>query len=186
MIYLRGHPSDYDHWRQIGCVGWAWDDVLAYFKRAEDFHAPGNGALHGFGGPLAVSEQAERNELTEMFIAACQEAGIPFNPDLNGSDIRGCGYFPATIRGNERGSTARAYLTPAMHRPNLKVVTKATVTRLTIERGRVVGADYVHRGKKPSCARRVRNGPLRGRDWIAASAAAVRHRPAGMSASGWS
>jgi len=147
MIYLRGHPSDYDHWRQLGCAGWGWNDVLPYFKRAEAFHAGGEAAIHGTDGPLEINEQSERYALTEMFLAACQQAGLPFNVDLNGRDIEGCGYFPATISGNERGSTARAYLRPARTRSNLTVVTGATATGLAIEGRRVTGVDYVVGGQ---------------------------------------
>jgi choline dehydrogenase len=106
MIYLRGEPSDYDHCCQLGCTGWSWIDVLPYFRRAEAFHVQGDPELHGGDGPLAINAQHQRYALTEMFLAACQDAGIPFNSDLNGAAIAGCGYFLATIDGNARCSTA--------------------------------------------------------------------------------
>lgn len=159
MIYLRGEPSDYDHWRQLGCAGWSWTDVLPYFRRAEAFHVQGDPELHGSDGPLAINAQAQRYTLSEVFLAACQEAGIPFNSDLNGANIAGCGYFPATIDSNRRGSTAQAYLHPATARPNLTVVSNALVTRLVVERGRVTGVDYVVRGTSHS-ARAMRETVL--------------------------
>ena len=146
MIYLRGHPSDYDCWRQLGCDGWSWEGVLPYFKRSEGNRIH-NGALHGKSGPFVVDVQSERYQLTDTFMQACQDNGIPFNADLNGADIEGCGYFPATIDGNERCSTARAYLRPAMDRPNLTVITGAATTKIVVEGTSVVGVDYLVRGQ---------------------------------------
>jgi len=146
MIYLRGHPSDYYHWRQLGCEGWSWEDVLPFFKRSEQNRVNAND-LHGDDGPLVVNDQSERYQLTETFLQACQQKGIPFNPDLNGAEIEGCGYFPATIDSNVRGSTARAYLRPARSRPNLTVTTGATITKIVIESGRAVGVQFLERGQ---------------------------------------
>ncbi|WP_165784462.1 GMC family oxidoreductase [Zhengella mangrovi] len=146
MIYLRGHPSDYDTWQQLGATGWGWQDVLPYFRKAENWQAQGESGLHGYDGPLTVTEQAERSPLTAIFLAGCQQAGIPFNPDLNGSDIDGCGYFPATLRDNARGSTARTYLGAAVGRANLTVVTGATALRLVLDGSRILGIDYLTGG----------------------------------------
>ncbi len=146
MIYLRGHPSDYDNWQQLGASGWGWTDVLPYFRKAENWNVPGDASLHGDAGPLKVTAQAERSPLTETFIAACKEAGIPFNEDLNGQETEGCGYFPATLLNNARGSTARTYLKAAQERANLTIVTGATVLRLVIDGHRVLGVDYIARG----------------------------------------
>ncbi len=146
MIYLRGHPSDYDHWRQLGCTGWSWQDVLPYFKRSERNRIH-DGPLHGTDGPIAVNEQSERYQLTEIFLQACQEKGIPFNSDLNGLSNDGCGYFPATIDQNERCGSARAYLHPAQGRPNLTVVTGATTTGLVLGGTKVMGVDFLVRGQ---------------------------------------
>ncbi|MGR3495644.1 GMC family oxidoreductase [Citreimonas sp.] len=143
MIYLRGHPSDYNTWQQLGATGWGWDDVLPYFRKAENWQGPGQAELHGDAGPLTVTEQPERSPLTEVFLAACQQACIPFNDDLNGQDIDGCGYFPATLHQNQRGSTARTYLRTAIDRENLTVVTGATVLRLVLDGHRVSGIDYL-------------------------------------------
>ena len=146
MIYLRGHPSDYDMWRQLGATGWGWDDVLPYFRKAENWQGSGQSDLHGDGGPLTVTEQTERSPLTGVFLAACQQADIPFNEDLNGLEIEGCGYFPATLYQNQRGSTARTYLKSALDRENLTIVTGATVLRLNLDGHRVLGVDYLARG----------------------------------------
>ena len=146
MINLRGHPSDYDHWRQLGCEGWAWDDVLHYFKRSEGNRVHSD-ELHGTSGPMIVDEQSERSPLTKIFIDACQDTGIPFNPDLNGAEIEGCGYFPATLDNNERCSTAKAYLKPAKGRENLTIESGATVTRIVLKGNHAVGVDYFQRGQ---------------------------------------
>ncbi|PWJ10497.1 GMC family oxidoreductase [Jannaschia seohaensis] len=147
MIYLRGHRSDYDTWQQLGATGWGWDDVLPFFRKAENWQAPGESDLHGDAGPLSVTEQTERSPLTETFLAACQQAGIPFNPDLNGGEIDGCGYFPATLKDNARGSTARTYLRGAEDRANLTIVTGATALRLVFDGPRVAGLDYLVAGE---------------------------------------
>ncbi len=146
MIYLRGHPSDYDQWRQLGCEGWSWNDVLPYFKRSEDNRTHVDD-LHGQDGPIVVDRQSELNELTDIFLEACQDTGIPFNDDLNGSHLDGCGYFPATLKNNERCSSAVAYLQPAISRKNLTVLSSATVLRIAIENGRATCVDYLRHGQ---------------------------------------
>lgn len=151
MIYLRGHPSDYDHWRQLGCHGWSWSDILPYFKRSEG-NRTHKDELHGIDGPLVVDFQHERHELSNTFIDACQDIGIPFNPDLNGATIEGCGYFPATLKNNERCSPAAAYLKPAKDRENLTIVSGATVMRIVFEGERAAGVDYLWRGQSRHAA----------------------------------
>ncbi len=143
MIYLRGHPKDYDDWAQMGATGWDWAGVLPYFKRAENWQVAGAVENHGHGGPLTVTEPGERSPLTETFLAACQQAGIPFNPDLNGTEIDGCGYFPATLQNGRRGSTAQTYLAPASSRENLRIVADATVLSLQLDGTRVTGVNYL-------------------------------------------
>ncbi|NNL73979.1 MAG: choline dehydrogenase [Silicimonas sp.] len=152
MIYLRGHPTDYNTWSQMGATGWAWDDVLPYFKRAENWQVEGDLSIHGNSGPLTITEPGERSPLTEIFIEACQQAGIPFNSDLNGKDLDGCGYFPATLQGSRRGSTAQTYLAAAMERPNLTIVTEATVMSLRLVGNRVDGVSYFSGGQMRSAA----------------------------------
>jgi choline dehydrogenase len=154
MIYMRGQARDYDRWRQMGNQGWAWDDVLPYFRRAEDF-ARGADAFHGAGGPLAVSEAVCRFELCDAFIAAAEQAGIPRNPDYNGAVQEGCGYFQLTVRNGRRCSAAVAYLRPARRRPNLRVETDALACRVLLDGRRAVGVAY-RKGGKPHEARAAR------------------------------
>ena len=147
MIYLRGHPTDYNMWQQMGASGWGWEDVLPYFKKAENWQVEGESSIHGYSGPLTVTKPGERSPLTEVFIEACQQAEVPFNPDLNGTDIDGCGYFPATLQDSRRGSTAQTYLAAAMERSNLTVVTGATVLSLQLQGTRVEGVNYLAGGQ---------------------------------------
>ncbi|MEO0620348.1 MAG: choline dehydrogenase [Pseudomonadota bacterium] len=141
LVYMRGQAADYDLWRQLGNTGWAYDDVLPYFKRAED-QANGADAWHGVGGPLAVSDPTFHHPLADAFIAAAEENGLPRNSDFNGADQEGAGYFQTTARNGLRCSAATAYLKPARRRANVRVVTGAHVQRIVFEDGRAVGVDY--------------------------------------------
>jgi choline dehydrogenase len=141
MVYIRGNHADYDEWRQRGCTGWDWESVLPYFKKAEH-QARGADAYHGVGGPLRVSDQPRRFELADAVLSACEQAGIPRNPDFNGVQQEGCGYYQTTTGDRRRWSSARAYLRPAEGRANLVVRTGAQATRLIIEGNRVVGIEY--------------------------------------------
>jgi choline dehydrogenase len=138
MIYMRGSPLDYDGWRQSGCDGWAWDDVLPYFKKAED-QARGPDAYHGVGGPQTVSDPPAPHELADAFIAAGVQAGLPRNSDFNGATQEGVGYFQTTTRNKRRWSTAQGYLRPARGRTNLRIVTNAQVDRIIVENKVAVG-----------------------------------------------
>jgi choline dehydrogenase len=140
LIYIRGQAEDFDHWRQLGNVGWSWDDVLPYFKRAE-CQERGADAYHGGDGPLPVSNQAP-HELCEAFVAAAQQVGIPRNDDFNGASQEGAGYFQTTARRGRRWSTAVAYLRPARKRPNLAVVTRALTRRILFEGRRAIGVAF--------------------------------------------
>lgn len=141
MVYMRGHARDYDLWRQMGCTGWGYEDVLPYFKRSED-QQRGTDEFHGVGGPLSVSDQYGRSAIADAIIRAAQEAGIPFTPDFNGAQQEGAGYYQTTTRNRRRCSTAEAYLKPARHRKNLKVVTRAHATRVLTEERRATGVEY--------------------------------------------
>ena len=141
MIYMRGNHADYDEWRQRGCDGWSYESVLPYFKKSED-QCRGENEYHGVGGPLGVSDQPERGELTEAVIAAGVEAGFPLNEDFNGATQDGIGYYQSTIAKSRRSSAAAAYLRPARGRMNLKVVTHAHATRVLITDGRATGIEY--------------------------------------------
>src|SRR5271168_2385545 len=107
MIYIRGNPLDYDNWRQLGCEGWSWQDVLPYFKKAED-QQRGPDEFHGVGGPLAVSDHPFRNELADAILQAGVEAGLERNPDFNGAAQDGVGYYQTTTRKKRRWSAASA------------------------------------------------------------------------------
>ncbi len=144
MLYIRGNHGDYDEWRQRGCEGWDWDSVLPFFKKAEN-QERGADAYHGTGGPLHVSDQPTKFELADATIAACEQAGIPRNPDFNGATQEGCGYYQTTTSRRRRWSTAKAYLEPARGRTNLVIETGAHATRLVIENDRATGVEY--RGK---------------------------------------
>src|SRR5690348_13626079 len=141
LLYLRGQPADYDHWRQLGNAGWSFADVLPYFRRAED-QERGEDALHGVGGPFAVSDVCEPHPLCEAFIEAAQQAGFPRNDDFNGKSQDGAGYFQYTTRNGLRRSTAVGYLRQARRRPNLAVVTRAHATRILLDGRRATGIEY--------------------------------------------
>ncbi|WP_226553961.1 GMC family oxidoreductase [Celeribacter naphthalenivorans] len=154
MVYIRGHAEDYHHWRQMGCEGWGYDDVLPYFKKAED---QGRGAdeFHGTGGPLKVSDHQETYALSDAIIAAGQQAGYPANRDFNGATQDGMGYYQTTTYRGKRWSTARAYLKPARRRPNLRTITKAHATRILMTDGRASGVEYqTPTGRRMATARR--------------------------------
>jgi choline dehydrogenase len=145
LIYIRGQREDFDHWRQRGNVGWGYEDVLPYFRKAED-QARGPSALHGAGGPLCVSDPAEPHELCDAFIAAARATGIPTTDDFNGAEQEGAGYFQTTSRRGRRCSTAVGYLRPARRRPNLAVLTEALATRILFEERVASGVEFRHRG----------------------------------------
>ena len=141
MVYIRGNHGDYDEWRQRGCVGWDWDSVLPFFKKAEN-QTRGANEFHGTGGPLHVSDQPRKFELAEAALEACVQAGIPRNPDFNGAQQDGCGYYQTTTSNRRRWSTAKAYLNPAKSRPNLVVQTGAHVTKVIVENNRATGVEF--------------------------------------------
>ena len=138
MVYVRGQPADFDRWRQLGARGWAWADVLPYFKRAEH-QVRGADDWHGAGGPLCVGDLPDRHPLCDAFIEAAGQAGLPANRDFNGASQEGVGYFQFTLRGARRCSTAVGYLRPAERRPNLQVVTGALATRILFAGRRATG-----------------------------------------------
>lgn len=144
LLYVRGQPQDYDRWRQMGNVGWGWDDVLPLFKRAEN-NERGEDAFHGAKGPLAVSNMRVQRPITDAWIAAAQAAGYSFNPDHNCENQEGVGFFQLTAKNGRRCSAAVAYLNPARKRPNLRIITHAQVEKVTIEGNRASGVQYKHR-----------------------------------------
>jgi choline dehydrogenase len=147
MVYSRGQPGDFDAWEALGNPGWGWRDVLPLYKRMED-HALGAGPFHGIGGRLHVSDiSAEAHDLTRLYVKAGQEAGLPFNPDLNGETAEGVGYYQINTRGGLRLSSSRAYLWPARRRTNLRIETKALATRILLDGRRATGIAYEQHGK---------------------------------------
>ncbi|THF65245.1 GMC family oxidoreductase [Pseudothauera rhizosphaerae] len=146
LLYIRGQARDYDEWRDLGNPGWGWNDVLPYFRRAED-QARGEDAWHGVGGPLAVTDPGERHPLSDAWLAAAREAGYPVLDDFNGDRQEGLGYFQMTVRKGIRASTANAYLRPARKRRNLTVLTGARATRLLFEGRRAVGVRLLVQGQ---------------------------------------
>ena len=141
LLYVRGQHQDYDRWRQRGNAGWGYDDVLPYFKKAED-QQRGASEFHGAGGPLPVSDWRHADPLSEAFVVAAAETGIPTNPDFNGATQEGAGFFQTTTRQGKRASTAVAYLRPAKNRGNLRVETSALAQRILFDGRRAVGLEY--------------------------------------------
>lgn len=138
MIYVRGQRQDYDGWAQRGCRGWSFDDVLPYFSKLEDYRGPAS-PLRARGGPLPLTEVAERPAIAEALIAAAQAAGHPRNPDYNADAQDGFGYYQVNQRGGRRVTAADAYLGPALGRRNLSVKTEAHVLRLAFSGRRATG-----------------------------------------------
>ena len=140
LVYVRGQREDFDAWRDGGADGWGYDDVLPYFIRSED-QERGASAYHGVGGPQAVSDPTEPHPLCDAFIDAAEQSGYRRNDDFNGATQEGFGYFQATARNGRRCSTAAGYLRPVRSRPNLRVETRAFVTRVLFEGTRAVGVE---------------------------------------------
>ncbi len=145
QIYTRGNALDYDGWRQAGCEGWAYEDVLRYFRKAEDNDTYDN-RYHGKGGPLGVSKPAAPLPICEAYFKAAGELGIPFNPDMTGEKQDGVGYYQLTQRNVRRSSASIAYLNPARGRKNLTVRTGAQVQKIVVEEGRAVGVELAGEG----------------------------------------
>jgi choline dehydrogenase len=147
MIYMRGQAADYDGWRQQGNDGWGWDDVLPWFLKSEDHHA-GASPGHGAGGEWRVEKQRLSWPILDAFQAAAEEMGIPRVTDFNGGDNLGSGYFEVNQRGGVRWNTSKAFLRPAMGRPNLRVLTGAEAESLLMEGKRVTGVTIRHGGRQ--------------------------------------
>lgn len=146
-IYTRGCREDYDAWaRDFGCSGWSGDEVLPYFLRSEDNDTLA-GPLHGVGGPLGVSSPPPQ-PITRVFVQACQQMGMPYNPDFSGEKQEGAGPYQTTTRAARRCSAAVGYLRPAMARPNLTVRTGVRIQRIVIENRRAIGVEIVEHGRK--------------------------------------
>ncbi len=147
MIYIRGHPGDYDHWAALGNRGWSYDDVLPFFRKAEN-NERFDDALHGRGGPLNVADSRWRTELGEAFCRAAAAQQIPLNEDFNGAEQEGVGFYQLTQIDGERCSAARAYLDPARARDNLHILTGARAEAILIEDGRAAGVRIRRGGRQ--------------------------------------
>ncbi|SNT20896.1 GMC family oxidoreductase [Antarctobacter heliothermus] len=147
-VFTRGIPADYDRWaHDEGCDGWSFAEVKKYFLRSEGntFLADG---WHGTDGELGVSNVPEPQRMTRAFVQACQQRGIPFNPDFNGAVQEGSGVYQTTTKDGRRCSAAVGYLRPAMTRANLTIKTSCLVHRIVVEQGRAVGVDYTEGGQR--------------------------------------
>ena len=142
QLYNRGNRLDFDEWRQKGCEGWSYEDVLPYFKRAENFEG-GADDYHGVDGPLGVSYPRSSLPICDAFFKAAAKLGIPYNDDMNGPSQDGVGYYQVTQKNARRSSTATAYLKPALPRRNLTVKQNAQTRRVLIEKNRVVGVQML-------------------------------------------
>lgn len=140
QIYTRGNAQDYDEWRQMGCDGWSYEDVLPYFRKAEDNDTYDN-RYHGKGGPLGVSQPIAPLPICEAYFEAAAQLGIPRNMDINGETQDGVCYYQLTQRNARRSSAAMAYVAPNEGRPNLTVRTGAQVRRITVVGGRATGVE---------------------------------------------
>ncbi len=140
MIYMRGQAADYDHWRQLGNVGWGWDDVLPLFRKSENHHAL-DGPLHSQTGEMRIEKQRLSWPILDAVREAAEELGVPQVDDFNAGDNFGSSYFEVTQKSGFRFNAVRAFIAPVKHRKNLRILTEAQVERILIEYGRAVGVD---------------------------------------------
>lgn len=147
LVYMRGSPSDYDRWRDKGCLGWGWDDVLPWFRKSEQNPRLGDSPMHGDCGELPVVDVPDHDSAEKLWVEAAKEYGLPYNPDFNSGDQYGCGFFQVFMKDGERHGPATAFLDPVRSRPNLTVVASAFATRLVVENDRVRGVEYLRHAK---------------------------------------
>ena len=146
MVYVRGHAADFDRWEAAGNPGWGYDDVLPYFKKAEN-QERGPSAHHGVGGPHNVADPRWVSPISEAFVAAAEQAGLPSNDDFNGPRQEGAGLYQLNQKDGARHSAADAYLRPALGRENLTVESHARATRVLFDGRRAVGVAYLQNGQ---------------------------------------
>src|SRR4051794_36868291 len=146
MGYIRGNRADYDEWASLGCTGWAYDDVLPYFKRSED-NERGANEFHGAGGPLRVSEGRSDSEIHEFWLESARAVGLPANDDFNGAEQEGVGWLQFTTREGRRESAAMAFLHPIEDRPNLQVETWVTIVKIAFDATRATGVEGIRLGE---------------------------------------
>ena len=141
LLYIRGQEQDYDMWRQLGNIGWSWNDVLPYFLKAEN-QEHGSSKFHNDKGPLSVSDQRIKLDILDVFMNAAEEVGIPKVSDFNQGNNHGCGYFQVTVKNGLRCSASVAYLKPIKSRNNLKIEIKAHVKNIDFENTKATGLSY--------------------------------------------
>jgi choline dehydrogenase len=146
LMYVRGLPDDFNGWRQLGCVGWSWDDVLPLFLRSQDYGLGAN-QWHNTGGTLSVVSNPSRSKTMDALIAASIEYGLPRTTDINGEVQEGFCYSQQTTRNGLRASSAAAFLHPVEKRPNLRIETNAMVTRILFQGNRAVGVEFQRGGR---------------------------------------
>jgi choline dehydrogenase-like flavoprotein len=165
QIYTRGNALDYDEWRQMGCAGWSYEDVLPYFRKAEDNDTWDN-RWHGKGGPLGVSKPSAPLPICEAYFAAAAALGIPRNDDMTGEVQDGAGYYQLTQRNARRSSAAMAYLAPNRGRVNLTVRTGAEVRRIVVESGRAVGVEMMDGARITATSELILSAGAIGSPWM--------------------
>lgn len=141
MIYTRGHAADYDGWAERGAAGWAYSDMLSYFRRAEASFGL-DPAYHGTAGPMNVNRVRSPLPVSRAFVDAAIEAGLPYNPDFNGVSQEGVGFHHVTLDRGKRVSAATAYLVRVAHRPKLRIIRQATVRRILFSSGQASAVEY--------------------------------------------
>ena len=146
LLYVRGQAQDYDHWRQLGNPGWAWTDVLPLFKRSENWEG-GASDMRGGDGPLSVTKSRKSWKIVDAWVKAAQNAGYPYNPDYNGEDQSGVGYFQLTARNGLRCSSAKAYLAPNKGRKNLEIITHVLTEKVLFDGKRATGIQGSRNGQ---------------------------------------
>lgn len=148
MLYIRGQKQDYDRWAAAGNCGWSYDEVLPYFKKAQN-QERGASAFHGTGGPLNVSDLNSQHPIGSDYIAAAASTGIPLNNDFNGASQEGIGFYQTTQKNGRRCSAAAAYLHPVMaQRANLTVMTNTQTSKILLEGKTAIGIEIMVKGKK--------------------------------------
>ena len=178
MVYVRGHPLDFERWEEEGAKGWGYQNVLPYFRRAESFQGSTD-AYRGDAGPLTTAHGRKNNPLYDAFIEAGRQAGYGVSVDLNGERQEGFGALGMTVKNGVRWSTANAYLKPAMKRPNLQVATHSLATRIVFNRRRAVGVRYQRRRARANGNGAERGYTLRWADQFAAIVKTVGCGPVG-------
>ena len=155
LLYVRGQAQDYDGWAQMGCTGWSWSDVLPLFQRSENWEGEDDTGLRGKSGPLSVQNSRLTRDVVDKWVDAAVNAGYKRNPDYNGADQEGVGYFQLTMKGGRRCSSAKAYLSDARGRPNLEIITDAQTEKVIINDGRAMGVRIRRHGQMQTITARA-------------------------------